>query len=194
MKLRACIVPLVGLFLGGMHSPATAQSSTGTFKGEIVVTMLSDGRNMKLLQPFSFVDSKGKSWDVPAGEQTDGASIPRVFWATHPPFTGTYRSAAVIHDYYCRVQSRPWQATHNVFFEAMRAAGVDERTATVLWGAVYNFGPRWGQGSRRRGGSTSSRPEDQAEFMNRLDVWITRNNPSREEIASAIDRGSVPAR
>src|SRR5262245_59573240 len=66
------------------HRPAPAQSQ---FKGEIVATLLSDGRNMKLVQPFGYIDSNGQVWEVPAGAETDGASIPGVFWLTHPPFT-----------------------------------------------------------------------------------------------------------
>lgn len=169
---------------------AVAQTNPAQFKGEVVATMLPDGRNMRLVQPFAYIDSKGMSWEVPAGAETDGASIPKAFWITHPPFTGKYRSAAVIHDYYCRIQSRSWQDTHNVFFEAMRTAGVDDRTAKVLWGAVYNFGPRWGSDAvgRRR----LPNVEKEAQFMGELDAWIVRENPGRDEIAKAIEAGVLP--
>ena len=170
--------------------PAGAQSKGGQFKGEIVWTPLIDGRNMKLVQPFGYVDSKGQVWDVPAGAETDGASIPSLFWITHPPFTGKYRSAAVIHDYYCRSQSRSWQETHSVFFEAMLTAGVDQRTAKVMWAAVYNFGPRWGAGVAKRALPPSA--EEQKQFMRDLDAWVARADPGREEIAKAIDLGRVP--
>lgn len=183
---------LAGVIVLSSHFTATSQTTRGEFKGEIVATLLPDGRNMKLVAPFAYVDSAGVTWDVPAGEQTDGASIPRVFWTTHPPFTGKYRAAAVIHDYYCRVQSRTWQATHNVFYEAMRAAGVDERTATVMWAAVYNFGPRWGPGVGRRGAIESATDEDQRDFMRRIDEWVERSHPTREEIARAVHAGKVP--
>ena len=113
-----------------------AQSNSGDFRGEIVAKWLPDGRNLSLIQPFGYTDARGQAWDVPAGSETDGASIPKVFWLTHPPFTGKYRAAADIHDYYCRTQTRCWQETHNVFFEAMRTAGAEERTAKVMWGAV----------------------------------------------------------
>lgn len=173
---------------------ATGEESPGRFLGEIVATMLPDGRNMKLVQPFGYIDSKGQTWDVPAGAETDGASIPKAFWLTHPPFTGKYRSAAVIHDYYCRSQTRAWQDTHNVFYEAMRTAGVDDRTAKVMWGAVYNFGPRWGVGTTTRGPGAGlfSNVEKEQQFMRDLDAWVARAEPSRDEIAQAIDRGAVP--
>jgi hypothetical protein len=96
---------------------------------------------MKLAQPFGYVDSKGQVWDVAAGAETDGASIPSLFWTTHPPLTDKYLSAASSMTT-SRTQSRSWQDTHNVFYEAMLTAGVDGRTAKVMWAAVYNFGPR----------------------------------------------------
>src|SRR5687767_15087853 len=103
---RLLLIVVATLFAA--HS-AKAQSR---FEGEIMLQEQRDGRNMKLTQPFGYIDSKGQLWQVPAGTETDGASIPRIFWVTHPPFTGKYRRAAVIHDHYCRIQSRSWQDTH----------------------------------------------------------------------------------
>ena len=170
-----------------------AQSNSGDFRGEIVAKWLPDGRNLSLIQPFGYTDAGGQAWDVPAGSETDGASIPKVFWLTHPPFTGKYRSAAVIHDYYCRTQTRSWQETHNVFYEAMRTAGVDERTAKVMWGAVYSFGPRWGDQTRRGASRFSSvqNVKEQSIFMKNLESWVRRANPNRDEIAKAIDDGQI---
>jgi hypothetical protein len=61
-----------------------------------------------------------------------------------------------------------------------------------MWGAVYNFGPRWGANIGRRGPVVTANEETQNEFMRRLDAWIVRSNPPREEIARAIDAGIVP--
>jgi hypothetical protein len=74
------------------------------------------GRNVQLEHPFGYIDPKGLVWDVPAGTETDGASIPRVLWVTHPPFTGKYRAAAVVDDYYCQTKARGWRETHEVFY------------------------------------------------------------------------------
>lgn len=187
---------LVSFFLALCTAMAAtrAQSNEGRFKGELVATLLSDGRNMKLVQSFGYIDTRGQSWDVPVGAETDGASVPKAFWFTHPPFTGKYRAAAVIHDYYCRTQTRSWQDTHNVFYEAMRTAGVDDRTAKVMWGAVYNFGPRWGEGFGKRGPGLALPPslKQQTDFMRDLGAWIARADPDRDEIAKAIDSGRVP--
>jgi hypothetical protein len=186
---RVLCVLLLGL---SCKSASHAQVPTGSFVGEIVATLLRDGRNLKLMQSFAYVDATGRRWDVPAGMETDGASIPRAFWITHPPFTGKYRGAAIIHDHYCRVQTRTWQETHNVFYEAMLAAGVDDRTAKIMWGAVYRFGPRWGGSEEKRSWKSWSNAKEQADFIRHLGAWVKRADPSQDEIARAIDSGAVP--
>jgi len=48
------------------------------------------------------------------------------------PFTGRYREASVVHDYYCDTKSERWQDTHRVFYDGMRANGVDAATAKLM--------------------------------------------------------------
>jgi Protein of unknown function (DUF1353) len=171
---------------------STGWAQDGRFKGTLQVEPLADGLNVKLVGPFGYIDAKGRAWDVPAGAVTDGASIPRVFWVTHPPFTGKYRQAAIIHDHYCSIKSRSWQDTHNVFYEAMLTAGESQRTAKVMWAAVYHFGPRWGRGRRGKRGVAPAPVVDQEQFVRDIEAWVTRANPSREEMAKAIDAGRIP--
>ena len=185
-----CVLLVAAVVLPIALPSAAAQDKGAKFQGEIVARLLDDGINIELVKPFGYIDSKGRVWDVPAGTQTDGASIPRVFWVTHPPFTGKYRAGAVIHDHYCRTQSRTWQDTHNVFFEAMRTAGVDDRTAKVMWAAVHHFGPRWGPGVLKRGKPATV--EEERQFVQEIEAWLARANPTREEIAKAINSGSIP--
>lgn len=169
-----------------------AGEAPGRFTGEAVLMPLKDGRNMQLVKPFGYVDPEGKAWEVPAGATTDGASIPRVLWVTHPPFTGKYRLAAVVHDYYCQERSRGWKETHKVFYDAMRTSGVPEQTAKVMYGAVYKFGPRWGPGSERAAGVREHLSVDkQMRFVRDLTAWIKRDNPSAEEIGDAVDAGRI---
>jgi hypothetical protein len=67
-----------------------------------------------------------------------------MLWSlTGSPFSGKYRKAAVIHDYYCEERVRSWEATHKMFWEAMLAAGVGEKKAEIMYSAVYLHGPRW---------------------------------------------------
>ena len=116
----------------------------GRFKGDLILKSLSDGRLMELVRPFTYIDSHDVTWPVPAGTQVDGASIPRVFWTIiGAPYTGKYREAAVIHDYYCVTKSRHWKAVHKVFLDGMLARGVDNFQAQLMYLAVYRFGPRW---------------------------------------------------
>jgi hypothetical protein len=189
MRLLLRTLPVVVAILLFLQHPATAQ---GRFKGELVLTPMpgADGRRMKILQTFGFVDSRGQAWDVPAGMVTDGASVPRVFWAMFPPWTGNYRKAAVIHDHFCATKTRTWQETHNVFYEAMLTEGMSEGIAKVLWAAVYNFGPSWGPGAKKR--ALPATEAEQKQFMTNLQKWVDAANPSRDEIAKAIDLGRVP--
>ena len=119
-------------------------SVSAGYYGEILLKPLKDGRNMQVAQPFGFVDSQARKWDVPSGTVTDGASIPRVFWSIiGSPFTGKYLQAAVIHDHYCNAKNRSWMDTHDVFYELMIASGEVKQSALLMWAAVYRFGPRW---------------------------------------------------
>lgn len=119
-------------------------SQGSRFVGDLVLKVLPDGRNMVLVQPFSYVDSRNISWPVPAGTRVDGASIPSAFWSIiGAPFTGKFREASVIHDYYCKSRSRHWKAVHRVFLDGMIARGVDPLQAGLMYLAVYRFGPRW---------------------------------------------------
>jgi hypothetical protein len=116
------------------------------FTGTLVLTPLQpdDGRHFQLVEPYGFVATDGQSWPVPKGAVTDGASIPWYLWsAIGGPFEGKYRSAAVVHDYYCDVRVRTWQATDRMFYEGMIAAGVDDMQARIMYAAVRQFGPHW---------------------------------------------------
>lgn len=168
-----------------------AGENWGRFNGEIVAKFLSDGRNMRIEQPFEYVDPRDRNWEVPAGVTTDGASVPRFFWIAFPPFTGKYRGAAVVHDYYCQTKMRGWLDTHETFYTAMRASGVDEFTAKAMYGAVYAFGPRWGIGTKARGpaADTHRSDEQQEAFFRDLKTWIAQENPNLQEINKQLDKG-----
>ncbi len=137
-RLAACLMLIASL------AGSAAAEKLGRFEGDLVLKLLGGGRAMELVQPFTYVDSHGVSWPVPSGVQVDGASIPRVFWSIiGAPYTGKYREASVIHDYYCATRSRHWKAVHRVFLDGMLARGVDKLKAELMYLAVYRFGPRW---------------------------------------------------
>lgn len=108
------------------------------------VAMGDDGRNMTLLEPFAFVDNQNIRWEAPSGTVTDGASIPQFLWTVvGGPFEGKFRWAAIIHDRYCEIRTRPAEDTHKAFYDAMLTAGVDSRRAWLMYRAVASFGPSW---------------------------------------------------
>ena len=98
----------------------------------------------RLLAAFGFRDPQGRVWEVPAGVEVDGASIPRAFWTViGGPFEGNYLNASVVHDHFCRVRTRTAQDTHRSFYYGMRAMGVAEPQAKKMFWAVSTFGPKW---------------------------------------------------
>ncbi|WP_457097667.1 DUF1353 domain-containing protein [Lysobacter sp. P5_B9] len=128
-----------------------AANEFGSFAGKVVAEWLSDGRRMKLLEPFSFIDATGDRWTAPAGSIVDGASIPQFAWAIiGGPFEGKYREASVIHDVACDQKLRPWQQVHKAFYHAMLANEVNTQKAKVMYAAVYHFGPRWERSTELR--------------------------------------------
>ena len=191
MTIRSVILFAAAATLAGVLT-AHAETNFGHFVGKFVAAFGEDGRKVTLIEPYAFVDPVGKEWNVPDGYKTDGASVPAVLWALYPPFTGKYRSAAVIHDYYCDTKKRTWQATHEVFYYAMRAAHVDEKTAKVMYAAVYLLGPRWGPGTRALGNAPlKATPEQQEALVEKLQQLIDKENPDLDTLVAKAKQMSV---
>lgn len=144
MNIRFLVALVIAL--GTALSSISYAEGWGEFIGKVVVEWLPDGRNMKLMESFAYVDPYGRKWNAPAGSVINGASIPQFAWSIiGGPFEGKYREASVIHDVACRNKDRPWQDVHEAFYTAMLASGVDTLKAKVMYAAVYHFGPRWGR-------------------------------------------------
>jgi hypothetical protein len=191
LKIGSVIFFTVALVLAG-PSGAYAETNFGHFVGKFVAEFDEDGRKVTLLQPFGFVDPGGKVWNVPDGYKTDGASVPPAVWALYPPFTGKYRSAAVIHDYYCDTMKRTWQATHEAFYYAMRAAQVDENTAKIMYVSVYLFGPRWGGITRGLGDAQpKATPEQQEVLVRKLQQVVEKENLDLDTLVAKAKRMSL---
>lgn len=141
--LRALLVAIT-LCLSAV--PAASQQRAPHYIGKLVLSPDSDGRIMTLLESFGYADAQNQQWIVPRGAKTDGASIPRLLWPIiGGPFEGKFRTAAVIHDYYCDVRIRPWRSVHRMFYEAMRTSGVEELQAKTIYAGVVYAGPRWSE-------------------------------------------------
>src|SRR5438552_3620732 len=74
---------LIGIGAGccGRSTDPPLPTALGHFDADIAcVNLLADGRTAKLTHEFTYIDSKKLPWSAPATQQTDGASIPAVFW------------------------------------------------------------------------------------------------------------------
>lgn len=117
----------------------------GHFVARPEVRFLEPGRKMSLLNDVTYVDPGGTKWTAPKGYATDGATIPPVFWSfVGGPFSGPYRDAAIIHDWYVETMERTSEDTHRVFYYASRAVGLCEFEAKRLYLAVLVGGRKWG--------------------------------------------------
>lgn len=80
---------------------------------------------------------------VKAGFRTDGASVPRPFWALIPPW-GSHGNAAIVHDYLCETKTihehgAPKKIDNKridkIFMAAMKVSGVGFKRY-VIYAAV----------------------------------------------------------
>ena len=127
------------------------------FTGELRLASLdADCRVWRLEEPLRYeigALGSGLVIEVPAGFETDGASIPPPLRGLLPAW-GRYSRAAIIHDYLCQcfyeagsviiekpnsslTMSLPTRrAVDSVFHEAMLVAGVNRILAWLMWAAV----------------------------------------------------------
>lgn len=109
------------------------------------------GGEYRLVDVGMRVARQGVVWTVPLGFQTNGASVPAVFWLlVGHPYSPSSLRAAILHDWMCRdprghgLSSRE---VHRVFYEALRADGVGVVRAWLMYAAVAVFGPRFSAGN-----------------------------------------------
>lgn len=162
--------------------PSIAQSATwGEFKGTVRAEWLDDGRRMRLIDEFQYIDPIGEKWVAPKGAVIDGASIPRVFWSfIGGPFEGRYRNASVVHDVACVEKKHSWRKVHQMFYGATRLGGVGEISGKTMYGAVYHFGPRWDN-------PPAYTLQDDTDFL-RMREYIRRNSAISLEAIEKLTR------
>ena len=93
------------------------------------------GRWAVLAALFYKSDVANRIIKVPAGFQTDYASVPRLpltYWLTGD----TAHAAAVVHDWLYTSHEVPRAVADDVFREAMKVTGVPAWRATLMWVAV----------------------------------------------------------
>ncbi|MBQ0944320.1 DUF1353 domain-containing protein [Ideonella sp. 4Y16] len=179
---RNLTIAVVTLFtLLCIIKPAGAQDK-GRFIGSVQAEWLDDGRNMKLLKDFFYIDSKEKVWVAKTGLIVDGASIPKPAWSLiGGPFEGNYRDSSVIHDSACKARLENWERVHEVFYEGMLTSGVSENMAKLMYMAVYHFGPRWAL-RRKESSLPVSSAIDRAEKYRRMSTAAITYSASIENI------------
>ena len=96
----------------------------------------------KLKEPFRYVSFKYGDIVVPAGFESTGASIPRVFWSIMSP-VGSYFYSSLFHDLgYSK--SCPYKMNRkevdDMFLECMKVQKVSFITRTTIYTAVRTFG------------------------------------------------------
>lgn len=95
-------------------------------------------RTWRLVQDLVYataVEGAPPSILVPAGFETDFASVPRGLWNLLPP-DGLYTAPAVVHDFLYREAVASRAAADSVFEEAMQVVGTGAVTRRILWAFV----------------------------------------------------------
>ena len=108
----------------------------GEFTSPLRVEVVEDGR-YRLTEELVYRTSDGEIIRVPAGFETDFASVPRVPFI-YALFGGKGTFAAVIHDYLCRAAKtfEERRRADEIFHEALLTQGFDEASALVFFVAV----------------------------------------------------------
>ncbi len=120
------------------------------FTGSLIIEELQPGKLWRLVEPLRYEagdEGSGRLIEVPAGFETDGATLPAALRLVLAVW-GTYGRAACIHDFGYRLldagaphpQMPTRRAADAEFHIAMRACGTGPALAIIMWAAVRLFG------------------------------------------------------
>jgi len=112
------------------------------FESDVPVAVSQAGpRRWLLLHAMTYLTASGLTIVIPEGQDTDGASVPRVLTWFVPITTGL--AAMILHDHLCRTLVPDGTITRRdadaILFEALRTLEVSAPRAWLIWAAV-----RWG--------------------------------------------------
>lgn len=103
----------------------------------VVVRELED-EEWEVLRPIGYA-GKYETFEVPVGQHTDFASVPRLFVWFLPRYGG-YTLAAILHDYLWRERAArgemDWADADGLFLRAMRELRVPFLRRWIVWTAV----------------------------------------------------------
>ncbi len=104
-----------------------------TFTGDVVVRQ-TDPSTWRLVEPLTYTGAR-ESFTVPAGSDTDFASVPRAFIWLLPRY-GDYTKAAILHDHLVETRVVSRKDADGIFRRAMRELGVSIPRRFMVWAAV----------------------------------------------------------
>ena len=96
----------------------------------------------RLVEDFGYESRAGRVLTVPAGFETDFASVPRLLWPILPLSDAVYDKAAVLHDYAVRNRKRLGYSLmdcHQLFREVLLFSGTGRVKTAVMYAAVVCF-------------------------------------------------------
>ena len=109
------------------------------FLNDLVVRSDRETDNFILEQPLSY-QFNNTVYTVPAGFDTDFASIPKALRSFIDDDAGDIRDAAVIHDWLYSTHEVPRAVADRVLYTAIRELGGSWLVATTVFSAVRAFG------------------------------------------------------
>jgi Protein of unknown function (DUF1353) len=117
---------------------ARSERQLGFTPGSTVDVRQIDDQDWKVLRALTYHASTD-DFEVPVGEHTDFASVPREFVWFIPRY-GRYTKAAILHDYLCSVCVPAGRVSRieadGIFRQAMRELGVPFLRRWIMWAAV----------------------------------------------------------
>lgn len=106
------------------------------------------GNVYTLLKPFYYC-----GLEIPAGFESDGASVPRIFWSSvFPPGDSKALRPAMIHDFIYRTHPHGWtrKMADEAFYDLLVRGGVSKWRATkAYWGVRLFGGSAWKAGGNK---------------------------------------------
>lgn len=173
-------------------------SEPAGFIGKVVVELLDDiefDHKLRLIEDFSFRDANGRVWLARRNGVIDGVSIPvELRPLVTLPFARELRKASVVHDYFVRLKTEPWQEVHRMFYSANRAEGVSPPEAKIAYMTVYAGGWRWeprGSSCYRSCHAAADmlawKPVVTHEDLKPLVDWIWQSDPELDAIDAKAD-------
>ena len=117
---------------------ARSERQLGFTPGSTVDVRQIDDQDWKVLRALTYYAST-EVFEVPVGEHTDFASVPREFVWFIPRY-GRYTKAAILHDYLCSkvvpAHTISRIEADGIFRQAMRELGVPFLRRWIMWAAV----------------------------------------------------------